>query len=188
MILEKKIDQFYKYTLESATNQKIALLEEFEQSLEKNLQDHKKGALRKAELSYKVEEASLMNKKNKALANASIQTKRVLNEKSDEITNTIFVDVQRKLVEYMKTPAYTSLLISQIKKAKEYAANESITIHINSTDAPLKKELEAATNSTLTISETDFLGGSRAIIPSRNILIDHSFTTRIKDAKEAFQL
>ena len=188
MILEKKLDQFYKSTLESATSQKIALLEEFEESLEKNFQDYKEATLRKVELTYKVEEKRQIKRKNRGLSNASLQTKRALSAKSKEITNKIFEDVKSKLKEYMKTPAYTALLISQIMKAKEYAGDSDIIIYINSKDKSLKSELETATNTKLTISDTDFFGGSKAFLSSRNILIDYSFIARLKEAKEAFQL
>ena len=33
-----------------------------------------------------------------------------------------------------------------------------------------------------------FTGGSRAVIPGRNILIDNSFETKLAEAKEDFQL
>lgn len=188
MIIENKLDQFYKSTLESATSKKIALLEEFEQSLEKNLQSHKEATLRKADLSYKIEEKRLIKRKNSGLSNASLQVKRILSEKSGEIVNKVFEKVISKLKEYMKTPEYTHLLINQIIKAKEYAGDTNITIYINPTDEALKTELEAATGVSLTISKIDFLGGIRAVIPSRNILIDNSFVNKLKDAKEAFQL
>lgn len=188
MTLDEKLDQFYKATIDSATSQKVASLEEYEKSLLKILEDHKEEALRKAELSYQVEHKRLISEKNRDLSNESIKAKRILSEKSEEITDKLFEEVQQRLVDYMKTPAYTSLLISQIIKAKDFANDCDVTIYINPTDAALKNELEAATGTTLTVSETDFFGGSRAVIRSRNILIDHSFVTKLKEAKEAFQL
>ena len=40
-------------------------------------------------------------------------------------------------------------------------------------------ELEKRTGMTITISEYDFMGGMRAVIRGRNILIDHSFQAAV---------
>ena len=43
----------------------------------------------------------------------------------------------------------------------------------------LIEELEKRTGMTITISEYDFMGGMRAVIRGRNILIDHSFQAAV---------
>ncbi|MDF2951974.1 MAG: V-type synthase subunit [Anaerocolumna sp.] len=88
----------------------------------------------------------------------------------------------------MKTPEYTQLLTSQIVKAKEFANGEEMIIYINSSDESLKETLEAKTGAKLTISNRDFIGGTRAVMQEKNILIDNSFITRFKEAKNEFVL
>ena len=46
--------------------------------------------------------------------------------------------------------------------------------------------LEDATGIHLTISAEDFTGGIRAVIRSRNILIDHSFKTALRNEYDKF--
>ena len=48
------------------------------------------------------------------------------------------------------------------------------------------KDLEGATRVHLTISAEDFRGGVRAVIRSRNILIDNSFSTQLKEQYDKF--
>ena len=50
-----------------------------------------------------------------------------------------------------------------------------MTIYINPTDSSKKDVLEKRTGAVLTISKEDFLGGIRAVIHDRHILIDNSF-------------
>ena len=63
----------------------------------------------------------------------------------------------------------------------EFCRNDELTIYINPTDEKKRSDLEDATRVHLTISTEDFRGGVRAVIRSRNILIDNSFSTQLKE-------
>ena len=47
-------------------------------------------------------------------------------------------------------------------------------------------ELEKRTGMTPLLSDTDFMGGIRAVIPDKNILIDNTFLTCFENEKESF--
>lgn len=64
--------------------------------------------------------------------------------------------------------------------------NDELTIYINPTDEKRRSDLEGATRVHLTISAEDFRGGVRAVIRSRNILIDNSFSTQLKEQYDKF--
>lgn len=86
----------------------------------------------------------------------------------------------------MKTEAYDDFLIKCIRKAVAFAGNDELTIYINPTDEKRRSDLEGATRVHLTISAEDFRGGVRAVIRSRNILIDNSFSTQLKEQYDKF--
>jgi vacuolar-type H+-ATPase subunit E/Vma4 len=88
----------------------------------------------------------------------------------------------------MKTPEYDELLCTQIKNTLEFAQGDEIMIYLNPSDADKKTALEDKTGAVLTVSNRDFIGGTRAVISSRSILIDNSFLTRINEAKSSFTL
>ncbi len=88
----------------------------------------------------------------------------------------------------MKTSEYFDLLAKQITEAKNFAGNEEVTIYINPTDISLKANLEANTKAVLTVSTIDFIGGTRAVIHDKNILIDNSFLTKLEEAKNSITL
>jgi V/A-type H+-transporting ATPase subunit E len=188
MTLDEKLEQFYNATIESATQQNLKITGDYKDSLAKILEDHKKDTLQKSEVTYQLESENLIREKNRTLSSASINIKRKLNEKSSQLIDALFLDVKKKLEEFMKTEEYTSLLIKQILKAKEFARNDEVIIYINSSDSYLKEMLEQKTKVTLTISASDFIGGTRSVIHEKNILIDHSFSSKILEVKESFTL
>ena len=73
-----------------------------------------------------------------------------------------------------------------IRKAKQFAANDPVVIYINPSDEKKRVELEKETGMDLTVSAEDFIGGVRAVIRSRNILMDHSFKTQLRDEYDKF--
>lgn len=98
----------------------------------------------------------------------------------------IFEEADALIDEFMKTEAYDDFLIKCIRKAVAFAGNDELTIYINPTDEKKRSDLEGATSVHLTISTEDFRGGVRAVIRSRNILIDNSFSTQLKEQYDKF--
>ena len=79
------------------------------------------------------------------------------------------------------------MLEAQIKKARDFADGEEIHIYIDPSDKSKQNLLSLHTGCDVRVSEYSFLGGTRAVIASKNILIDNSFETRLKEAEEGFQ-
>ncbi len=188
MTLDEKLEQFYNATIDSATKQNLKITGDYKDSLDKILEEHKKDTLKKSDIAYQLESENLIREKNRTLSSASINIKRKLSEKTFQLIDDLFEEVENKLQDYMKTEEYTSLLIKQILNAKEFARKDEVIIYINSSDTHLKEMLEEKTKIILTISATDFMGGTRAVIHDKNILIDHSFSSKILEAKESFTL
>lgn len=186
MTLDEKLEQFYNSAMESATNQNIEIIEEYQKSLQQIYDAHKEEELRKSEATYRAESEKLLREKNKEIASELITLKRKLSDRAFELKTKLYEDVSAKLQEYMKTPEYKDLLIKQIKSAKEFGGKDNMIIYINPTDAELKASLEASTGAELTISNRDFIGGIRAVIQEKSILIDNSFLTRMEESKNKF--
>lgn len=188
MTLDEKLENFYNAAMEDAAKQRVEIIDEYKKSLKVIYDEHKKEALRKAELTFDIEAKNFNCEKNKALSTQTLDIRRKINEKSNELTDILFNDVIQKLEEFMKTPEYINLLEKQINDAINFSKKEPITIYINPSDKDKKAELEIRTDALLTISTTDFFGGTRAVISSKNILIDNSFLTKIKEEKGNFTL
>jgi len=188
MTLEEKLDHFYSSVIDSATRQNLEIVEEYKKTLKKNYEERKEAALRKADAVYRSAVDTITRERNRRLSEDAMGFRRKILEKTAEYTELIFRDVRQKLDEYMKTPEYLDLLASLITKAKDFAKRDSITVYLNPTDADKKAVLEERCGITLTISDRDFIGGIRAVIPSNKILIDNSFLTKLEDVKSSFTL
>lgn len=186
MTVEEKLQHFLDISVAGATKQSASILEDYKNALQTIFEDHKKAEIQKAELQVKLEIASFEHDKNKALSKEQIQLKKKTSQLQEELKETLFQEIKDLLDQYIVTSDYDTLLIKQIQEAKKFAGTEKIIIYIDPTDAKKRARLEAATNVSLTISEYRFMGGTRAIIQSRNILIDNSFETKFKELKESF--
>ncbi len=188
MTLDEKLDHFYSSVIDSATKQNIEIVEEYKKTLQKNFEERKEAALRKAESNYRIASDNIVRERNRKLSAEAMEIRRKVLDKTEEISQRIFQDVTKKLEEYMKTPEYIELLATQISKAKQFAQGDALTVYINPSDTDKIPALEARTGVTLTKSDRDFMGGTRAVIPSRSILIDNSFLTKLEEAKSSFTL
>ncbi|BBF44587.1 V-type ATP synthase subunit E [Lachnospiraceae bacterium KM106-2] len=186
MKLDAKLDHFYDSVIEDATNQATAIVNDYKNSL-KNIYDTQKAdELRKARLTLRVETDHLIREKNKTLSAENTEIRKEISLKTIQLKDELFDDIKDKLIHFMKTEAYTQLLIKQIKEAINFSREDPIIIYINSSDAAQKQLLELETGISLKISTIDFIGGSRAVIHSKNILIDNSFLTKLAEEKERF--
>jgi vacuolar-type H+-ATPase subunit E/Vma4 len=188
MTLDEKLEHFYSSVIESATKQNIEIVEEYKKTLQKNFDERKEAALRKADANYRMAYDNIIRERNRKLSAENMEFRRKVLERTAEISDRIFCDVRQRLEEYMKTSEYTDLLCTQIKNAVDFAKGDAITLYINPSDADKKSMLEERTGASLTVSNRDFIGGTRAVIPSHSILIDNSFFTRLEEAKSSFTL
>ena len=186
MTVEEKLKHFLDVSVRGATKKSTTMITDYKNAFNQIFEHHKRDELKKAELQVKLGIASLEHDKNKALSKEQIRIKKETSQLQEDLKDTLFKEVKELLDQYQTTPDYTQLLIKQIQEAKSFAGTEEIIIYIDPTDAAKQPELESVTNVHLTISEYHFMGGTRAIISSRNILIDNSFETKFKEQKESF--
>lgn len=186
MTIEEKLQRFRQYTMENAKNKRNVMLSEYEAALEKDFEEHKQKKIRQSKLEIKTEAESLRMSSNKELSRAQFHIKRKLSRKQAEIKEKIFAEVGELLTQYMQTSSYNELLVRQIKEAKAFAKNEEIRIYISPADEERKQSLQAAAGVGLEVNDVSFIGGIKAFIPARSILIDNSFESKLAEEKENF--
>ena len=90
------------------------------------------------------------------------------------------------LKTFLSSPEYTDWLEDKVKKALKAAQGDQVEIYLSSGDEALAEELEKRTGIRPQISQDSFLGGIRAVIPEKNILIDYTLLTLLESEKENF--
>ena len=196
MTLEEKIAHLQTTSMEQARLEGNVIIDTHQAALEKVFEDHKAEATRQSETRIKAEAANAKLSLNQALAKSQLEIKRRQSKVQQELKDKIFEEADALIDEFMKTEAYDDFLIKCIRKAVAFAGNDELTIYINPTDEKKRSDLEgapvliwqvlSATRVHLTISAEDFRGGVRAVIRSRNILIDNSFSTQLKEQYDKF--
>jgi len=186
--IEEKLKHFEEASIESAKARSIEMIEEYTAALETIFDEHKEQKNRQAQIQLKLECDNMKLANNKQLSQEQIGIRRDLSVKANEIKDKIFVEVGDMLEHFMTTKEYQGLLIKHIKETLDFAQGQEMIIYIDPSDADKKVALTRETGATLTISEYSFKGGIRAIITEKHILIDHSFETKLAEAKEEFSL
>ncbi|MDO5416854.1 MAG: V-type ATP synthase subunit E [Lachnospiraceae bacterium] len=187
MTTDEKLQHFLDICMEDARDRSGRLFDEYAKGLEKTLEEHKTDARRRARMQIQGETEKIEREMNKELAVEQINLRRAISQRQNELTDMLFVELKDMLANYMETSRYLHLLDAQIKHAKEFAGQEELIIYMDPSDADKANRLAMQNNARIKISEYSFGGGTRAVIPSRHILIDNSFETKLAEAKQAFR-
>ena len=186
MTLEEKIAHLQTTSMEQARAEGNAIIDAHKEALEKLFEDHRTEALRQSETRIKAETTNARLSLNQAAAKSQLEIKRRQGKVQQELKDKIFEEVMGLVDDYMKTEAYGDFLVKCIRQAVDFAGQDPVTIYINPSDEAKRSDLEDATGVHLTISAEDFIGGVRAVIRSRNILIDNSFRTQLRNEYDRF--
>lgn len=187
MTIDEKLSHFYDVTVEEARSEAAAALEEHKKHLEKMLEQHKAASMENASAQIKAETASVKREVNKALSAQQLSIKRDWTQKQNELKEKLFAEVRQHLEDFKTTDAYKDYLCDKIKEAVEFAGDDEVFLYLAPEDAGLLTEISAKSGCTLQVSEEDFLGGIKATIPQKNILIDHSFAGNYNSVYKEFK-
>ena len=188
MTTEEKLKYFEESSLEEARKQASAMIEEYKVNLDKVEKEHKATTLRQSDLQLKTESDNLKRNNNMALSKEQLQIKRKITQKQNELKEKLFVEVKDLLANFAETREYHQMLVKQLREAREFAGGDEVILYIDPSDAQKKYSIESEVGAPVTVSEYSFMGGTRAVLPGRNILIDNSFESKLAGAKESFQL
>lgn len=186
MTTEEKLQHFYEVSMDTAREEATKVLNEYKTALETEMERHKQEKQAASENQFKIATDNAAREINKALSAEHLHIKRKLSKKQQHLKESIFAEVEDLLEDFSKKPAYIDWLEDKIKQSLEIAENDSVQIYLTAKDSAKAEELKKRTGITPLISETNFLGGIRAVIPEKNILIDNTFLTAFENEKERF--
>lgn len=186
MTTEEKLQHFYEVSVESAKAEATKEIEEYKQALSNLFEEHKATKMRQAELELKAESDDAKRQINKALSAEQLHIKRRLSNKQQELRDQLFVEVKNMLEEFTSTPAYSEYLSKKIQEALDFADGDEVNIYISPNDSPLIPALASQAGHSIDVSEESFFGGVKVVIPSKNILIDNSFSALFEAEKAEY--
>lgn len=187
MTIDEKLSHFYDVTIEDAQAKAAGILEEHRKALAQMTEKHKADSQENAQVQIKAETANARREINKALSAEQLTIKRDWTKKQNELKEKLFAEVKTQLENFRNTPDYPAYLENKIKKALDFAEQDKINIYISPEDSTLVPDLVERTKAFITVSAEDFLGGIKATIPHKNILIDHSFAGNFQAVYKEFK-
>lgn len=186
MTTEEKLKHFSEVSMETAREEAQRLITEYKAVLEDEMEQHKKEKKEASENQFRIEAENAAREINKALSAEQLHIKRKLSRKQQELREVLFSEIQEQLRAFTKTEGYADWLEAKVKKALVIAGEDEIQISLSPEDADLIPEIEKRTGMRPLLAEDSFLGGIRAVIPQKNILIDDTLLTSFQNEKESF--
>ena len=187
MTIDEKLSHFYDVTIEDAQAKAAGILEEHRKALVQMTEKHKADSQENAQVQIKAETANARREINKALSAEQLTIKRDWTKKQNELKEKLFAEVKTQMENFRNTPDYPAYLESKIKEALDFAEQDKINIYLSPEDSALLPDLVERTKAFITVSAEDFLGGVKATIPHKNILIDHSFAGNFQAVYKEFK-
>ena len=187
MTIDEKLQHFYEVSLEEAREDAAQAIQEHKKLLSEKLEEHRQLSRQNAEAEVKAETEHVRREVNKALSAEQITLKRDWSKKQEELKEALFGEVSTKIRDFMSTSEYETYLCRKIKEAQDFAENDEIHIFLSSTDRERLNALIQKTGISLQVSKEDFIGGIRAEIPHKNILIDNSFAANLDAMRKEFK-
>ena len=189
MTTEEKLGHFYEHAVNAAQKEAEQRIQQHREALDRLFEEHKEVKKRQAIAELEDEKEQLKRDQNKVLSGRQLLIKRQHSSRLQEMQNQIFREVTEKLNAFRATPEYVDYLCAKIREAATYVnSGEEIEYYMDASDSELIPAVEAKTGVTIQTSYEPIVGGLRAGIAARNLLIDFSFASALEDEQEAFQL
>lgn len=186
MTTDEKLQHFLEFSMKDARIRSEKMVSDYCSALDETYEEHKKEALKRAQMQIEIEKNRIVRNFNKDYSIEQLNIKRELKDKEAEFTEMLFTELKDALARFMETPEYDALLVKQILAAKEVAETDDIRIYMDPVDADKIPKISMLTKTDIIPSQYSFLGGTRAVVIEKHILIDNSFETKLAEARENF--
>lgn len=188
MEISEKLDIFFRSAIGAANEESEAILGEQTRIYEESLAEYEKMRQAQFETEERLMQKRIGKEMNRAVSEAVLQQKKEYHDRIEQCRNELFALVEEKLRAYRGTDEYRALLVKKINAAKELAKGQECTICLDAGDAPLLQELTQRAGCSLTVGKENFGGGIRAVIPSKNLLMDETLDRKLEEQRETYSL
>ena len=188
MDTEAKLQYFYDSTISALNAKNQREVEVMKETLDGELERFKATHDQEITTQERLQKDAVRRELSKSLAGEKLAVRRELSRKEAEIKDRLFEEVGEVLDRHRATPEYKETLKSMIMWILDFAGDDQVIIYLCSSDAAYKEVLEKECGVPLIVSDVHFNGGIQAEIPSRNIFINDSFSSRMEEEKAACQI
>jgi vacuolar-type H+-ATPase subunit E/Vma4 len=188
MTTEEKLQKFEETCLDEAKDRAKRVLADYRQGLETTFSKHQEDAARRAELRVAKETEQIDREARKETAEHEIEARRKISHVQEELKDMLFTELRNRLADFMATEDYLRYLDSCVRHCMEFAGGEPVRIYFDPSDTDKIQRISLQNSADIIVSRYSFGGGMRAVIPSKNILIDHSFDTVVEEIRSKYHI
>ena len=181
MIDDKKLTDFRRLVFEDAERQRDDTLSIVESEKKRRLSEAKAEIAERYKRRYNREMTKIKNKFNEELSTHRSRQKSELLSARDELKNSVFISVEKKLSEFIRTEKYGEYMKSQIEKAIALLNCDNAVIIINADDEILK-----SSGYEYEVSDEDFKGGCIVTDKAGKHRVDLTMKTKLSKLRNEF--
>lgn len=186
MTTEEKLQHFTSVTIENVQAECDEMVKEYKLKMDEYLQKHKEDTIKNAKLKTSIAEDGIRRKASQEYTSMQMHLKRKINHKNVELKDKLFKEVMKLLEDYVKTEEYKKSVIKKIDEMKKFAEDDALKIILDPKDADLVSKIVKNGDMEIVISDESFIGGVIGQIPSKNILLDDSYLSRLENIREEY--
>lgn len=191
MTTKEKLESFKENTLGTAAKQADKEVEQYQVALDQIFAQHKEEKNAESEQLVTDERAKCTREINKRVTAEQADIRQKFSDQTLRIRSRVFDRVKQKLVDYKSTPEYLTYLCEKIREMQRKLPSESgrdIRFLVDSSDTNLVEAIEKKSGVKIEVSKENMIGGLRALVPGRGIMIDNSFASLLDEEKKAFSV
>ncbi|KAA9242122.1 MULTISPECIES: hypothetical protein [Aerococcus] len=186
MKLEEKMAYFKDQVTQQSQSEIDQQINQYRQTLEDDYQKFQEQTDETFAHRLVNEKEALRKENNKAISQIQINQQRELFLTEENMKLTLFKTFTKQIESYQESEAYIEQLKKMLKNIQAYAGREKYDLYIDENDSHLRSQLESYASHPIIISDRPFMGGIRAVLRERQILVDYSFLTFLDRLKENF--
>jgi vacuolar-type H+-ATPase subunit E/Vma4 len=180
-----KLTFFAKVVTAEALNRREGILRVIDKRIDEEVGAIRAAAEKAAESRLKLESTKIEQAKNRDIIAASREEKRKATALRAELLERLFKRVTQQLLEYVQTEEYRDNIIKEVKSHRNDRGNGHCHAQMLLTPRDVN-EIFGGEDNFIRSSTKDFIGGFKLHNIETNSLEDHSFLTRLNNARDNF--
>ncbi len=184
MNVKEKINVFSQLAIKEAEGKRDDMMAQINDEFEAACREYERDARKAAESDIREQQFRLEKKKHKEILAAKADVKKSIYELQSQLIDELFSKVEMNLGIYVETEDYVKGLLNDIRKLS-LKYRSAIELYVCARDTVHAEKIKELPNITI-MTDDSLIGGFRAVIPDKGLLVDCSYSSRLDSLKTNF--
>lgn len=185
MNVKEKLNVFSRLALKEAEEKRDTIMSGLNSEFDAACREYSAKARKKAEAQLREDGFKAEREKNKEILTAKFDSRRALFEYKAQLIGGIFERVMDMIADYVETDEYGADIIGGIRELSIKYGCE-IDVYITGRDMVFSEKIKETPNINL-FADDSLIGGYKAVIGERGLIIDRSYLERLNAVRSDFR-